>query len=97
LKPPIFYKDGIAAPDDVTQNDDVGAIESLFEEPQPQAKRLVLPSKNNDIYPLSEDYENIPLKSLFREHQRENIEDLAELDELDEFDPRNNDPQEYHY
>lgn len=95
LKPPIFYKDGIAAPDDViTQNDEVDAIESLFEPPQPQAKRIVLPSRNNEIQQLSEDYENFPLTSLFREHQRENIEDLAELDE---FDPRNNDPNEYHY
>ncbi|XP_055304696.1 uncharacterized protein LOC129569644 [Sitodiplosis mosellana] len=97
LKPPIFYKDGIAAPDDVAQNDDVDVIESLFEDPQPQAKRIVLPSQNNDIYPLSEDYDNFPLTSLFREHQRENIEDLAELGELEEFDPRNNDPNEYHH
>lgn len=99
LKPPIFYKDGIAAPDDndEPQNDDVDAIESLFNEQQPQAKRIVLPSQNNDIYPLSEDYENFPLKSLFREHQRQNIEDFAELDDLDEFDPRNNDPNEYHH
>lgn len=97
LKPPIFYKDGIAAADDITQNDEVDAIESLFEPPQPQAKRIVLPSRNNEIQQLSEDYENFPLTSLFREHQRENIEDLAELGELDEFDPRNNDPNEYHY
>lgn len=99
LKPPIFYKDGIADPDDLNQNDGVEAIESLFDgpQPQPQAKRIALPSKNNDVYPLSEDYENNPLKSLFREHQRENIEDLAELDNYDEFDPRNNDPNEYHY
>lgn len=98
LKPPIFYKDGIADPDDIeVPSDDIDAIENLFNEQQPQAKRIVLPSKNNDIYPLSEDYENFPLKSLFREHQRQNIEDLAELDDLDEFDPRNNDPNEYLY
>lgn len=99
LKPPIFYKDGIADPDDFDQNDGVEAIDSLFDgpQPQPQAKRIVLPSQNNDVYPLSEDYENYPLKSLFREHERENIEDLAGLDELNEFDPRNNDPNEYHY
>ncbi|XP_031636575.1 uncharacterized protein LOC116349327 [Contarinia nasturtii] len=96
LKPPIFYKDGIAAPDDFVQNDEVDAIESIFDERQPQNKRLVLPSQDNTVYANNDDtYEDFPLKSLFREHQRPN--DIEEnVREFEAFDHRTNDPTEYH-
>lgn len=101
LKPPIFYKDGIAAPEDESlgQNDEVEAIEEIFEEQPPQNKRLVLSSQHNDVHQHhnideTEDYNEFPLKSLFREHQHPKyiIENIGD----DEFDQRNNEPNEYH-
>lgn len=97
LKPPIYYKDGIAAPDYFDQNDKVEAIESIFEEPPIQNKRIVLPSQNNEIHHSFNEYENydeFPLKSLFREHQRPKyvVEDIGD----GEFEPINNEPNEYH-
>lgn len=103
LKPPIFYKDGIAAADDLRQNDEIDAIESIFEEQQPQSKRLVLPSQHNEIHQTideTENYDEFPLKSNFREHQRpvnifEDVEDQGEFDSRVN-DPRINDPNEFH-
>lgn len=97
LKPPIFYKDGIAAPDDLGQNDEVEAIESIFEEQPPQNKRIFLPSQHDDFQHENDEidgYNDFPLKSLFREHQRPKyiVEDIGD----DAFDERNNDPNEYH-
>lgn len=99
LKPPIFYKDGIAAPEDnLERNDEIEAIETIFEEQPPQNKRLVLsPQHHSDLHhniDETEDYNEFPLKSLFREHQRPKyiIGDIGD----DEFDFRNNDPNEYH-
>lgn len=97
LKPPIFYKDGIAAPEDLGQNDEVEAVESIFEDQPPQNKRLVLSSQHNDVHhgiDETEDFDEFPLKSLFREHQRPKyiVEDIGD----DAFDERNNDPNEYH-
>lgn len=98
LKPPIFYKDGIAAPQDenLGQNDEVEAIEEIFEEQPPQNKRLVLSSQHNNVHHSiddADDYNEFPLKSLFREHQHPKyiIENIG-----DEFDMRNNDPNEYY-
>lgn len=94
LKPPIFYKDGIAAPEDFDQDDEVEAIESMFKEQQPQIKRFHIPSHNNEVYQSideADNFDTFPLKSNFRENQRFTVEDIEE-----EFDPRNNDPNEYH-
>lgn len=95
LKPPIFYKDGIAAPEDFTQNDEVDTIEGIFDEqlPQPQNKRLVLPSQDNVVY--ANNYEEFPLKSLFREHQRPTVIE-EDVEEYDPFDSRNNEPTVFH-
>lgn len=98
LKPPIYYKDGIAAPDYSDQNDDVEAIESIFEQQQPQSKRIVLPSQNNENHHGFDEYENydeFPLGSLFREHQKPKYVADDDVDD-DTFEPQNNDPNEYH-
>lgn len=98
LKPPIFYKDGIAAPDDFNQNDAIEVVESILEEQKPQRKRLFLPSQQNQVQPSVDEmdnYDEFPLKSLFREHQRPHYI-VENLEVQDEFDPRNNDPNEYH-
>lgn len=98
LKPPIFYKDGIAAPENLGQNDEIEAVETFLEEEPPQQnKRIVLSSQHNGVHhgiDETEDYNEFPLKSLFREHQRPKyiVEDIGD----DEFDYRNNDPNEYH-
>lgn len=101
LKPPIFYKDGIAAPDEVrgTNDDDIEAIESIFQQeaPQPHNKRLVLPSRQNEIHPSideTNDYDEFFPKSVFREHQRPKyiVDDIEDT----ENDPRTNDANEYH-
>lgn len=91
LKPPIFYKDGIAAPEDFGRDGEVEAIESIFEDQEPQTKRLVLPSQSNDVYQALDENESALPFSNFRENQRYIVEDIDE-----EFDPRNNDPNEYY-
>lgn len=108
LKPPIFYSDGIAEPEDTDQqkgfdrnSDDVEPDLTFFEELPSHDKRLVLSSQKNDFIPdivdeidMNVNYNEYPLKSLFREHQRPKyiIENIGN----DEFDNRNNDPNEYH-
>lgn len=106
LKPPIFYSDGIAEPEEADQpkgddrvSEDIESDLSFFDELPSQDKRIVLSSQTNDFIPdivdeIDTNYNEYPLKSLFREHQRpkyilENIGD-------NEFDNRNNDPNEYH-
>lgn len=108
LKPPIFYKDGIAdaeaeefvAPNEHRPNhhDDIETDLTFFEQLPSHDKRLVLSSQQSDVQPETIDevdaYNEYPLKSLFREHQRPNyvVEDIG----VDAFDSRNNDPNEYH-
>lgn len=104
LKPPIFYSDGIAEPEDQPRgndrnSDDVEPDLTFFEELPSHDKRLVLSSQKNDFLPdiveeIDTNYNEYPLKSLFREHQRPQyiIENIGN----DEFDSRNNDPNEYH-
>lgn len=107
LKPPIFYRDGIAEPEEVDQpkgndrnSDNVETdLDTFLEELPSHDKRLVLSSQKNDFIPdivdeIDTNYNEYPLKSLFREHQRPKyiIENIGN----DEFDNRNNDPNEYH-
>lgn len=105
LKPPIFFNDGIVDPNDFDEpndrpqdNRDVEADLTFLEELPSHDKRLVLSSQQNDVQPEIIDevdtYNEYPLKSLFREHQRPKyiVENIA----IDEFDNRNNDPNEYH-
>lgn len=108
LKPPIFYNDGIAEADDIVQpkedgrnhrSDDVETDFTFFEELPSHDKRLVLSSQKNDFMPdivdeIDSNYNEYPLKSLFREHQRPKyiVENIGD----DEFDDRNNDAKEYH-
>lgn len=107
LKPPIFYNDGIAESEDIeepkveTRSHHVAEPDELtfFEELPSHDKRLVLSSQKNDFIPdivdeIDTNYNEYPLKSLFREHQRPKyiVENIGE----DEFDNRNNDPNEYH-
>lgn len=104
LKPPIFYNDGIAEPEEFDEpqehgqkHHDVETDLTFFEELPSHDKRLVLSSQKNDFQPdiveEIESYNEFPLKSLFREHQRPSI---VENIGIDEFDDRNNDPNEYH-
>lgn len=98
LKPPIFYKDGIAAPDDYDQNDEIEAVESILEEQPPQRKRFFLPSQHNQVHQSNDEmdnYDEFPLKSIFREHQRPQYI-VEDVEDQNEFDRRNNDPNEYH-
>lgn len=85
LKPPIFYKDEIIAPDSFGPNGEIDEIDETIYEPPSNSKRITIPVQQKD------DYDEIPLKSIFREHQRPNyiIENIE-----DQFDPRNNDPNE---
>lgn len=106
LKPPIFYNDGIAEPEEIDQpkkdrrnHHGVETDMTFFEELPSHDKRLVLSSQKNDFIPdvvdeIDSSYNEYPLKSLFREHQRPKyiIENIGD----DEFDDRNNDPNEYH-
>lgn len=106
LKPPIFYNDGIAEPEDLDapqaehgrNHHDVETDLTFFEELPSHDKRLVLSSQKNDFQPdiveEIDSYNEFPLKSLFREHQRPKI--IVENIGNDEFDDRNNDPNEYH-
>lgn len=106
LKPPIFYNDRVvAAPEEFDEpkehdqnHHNVETDFTLFEELPSHDKRLVLSSQNNDVQPdiidEADGYNDFPLKSIFREHQRPKY--TVENIENDEFDNRNNDPQEYH-
>lgn len=93
LKPPIFYKDEIIAPENFGPNGKIEEIEETIYEPPSNNKRFI-PTVQKTYQETGNEFENyddFPLKSIFREHQRpkyviENIED--------EFDPRNNDPNE---
>lgn len=93
LKPPIFYKDEIIAPENFAPNGKIEEIEETIYKPPSNNKRFI-PSVQRTYQEAGngfENYDDLPFKSLFREHQRpkyaiENIED--------EFDPRNNDPNE---
>lgn len=87
LKPPIFYKDDIVAPEDFRPIDDVEEIENIYERPHNSKRMHNQPKENENV-------DEFPLKSVFREHQRPQyiIEDI----ENDAFDRRNNDPEIYH-
>lgn len=89
LKPPIFYKDEIVAPEDIRQIENVDEIESIYDQPH-NSKRIVLHSQPKEI----ESNDEFPLKSLFREHQRPNY--VVRDFENDEHDRRNNDPAIFH-
>lgn len=93
LKPPIFYKDEIIAADNFGPNAEIEQIEETIYEPPSSSKRFALPVQpsRKEIADDSLNYDDFPLKGIFREQQQpkyiiENIED--------QFDPRNNDPNE---
>lgn len=96
LKPPIFYKDEIIAPENFGSNGKIEEIEETIYGPPSNNNKRFIPSEQKTYQETENEFENyddFPLRSIFREHQRpkyviENIED--------EFDPRNNDPNEQH-
>lgn len=95
LKPPIFYKNEIFSPDNLATNDDeIDAIESIFDKQPQQSKRLVLPSEDNNVFSNNENIDDYPLKSRFREHQRPKYI-VENIREFDVFNHRNNNPNEY--
>lgn len=94
LKPPIFYKNGIFAPNDLATNDDgIDAIESIFDKQPQQSKHLLRPSQDNNLFSNNENIDDYP--SPFREHYRPKyiVENIREFDEFD--DRNNNNPNEY--
>lgn len=97
LQPPIFYKDDIIAPNDFNENqqNDNDYIERILDQSNNNNKRIVLPNQLNEKQKPDEydNYDDFPLKSLFREHQRPKY--IVENIDNDEFDPRNNDANIY--
>lgn len=95
LKPPIFYKDEIIEPENFVPNGKIEEIEETIYEPPSNNKRFI-PSVQKTYQEAEnafKNYDDFPLKSIFREHQRPKyvVEDIEE-----EFDRRNNNPNELH-